>query len=161
MKRALLPLLAAILLLAATPTPSKAAPADDVTANIHHFIDAFNSGEFKAFYAAFAAGSVSIVDEFAPHFWAGPHAAQTWGDDYDKHAKATGVTDGVVAYGEPTRKVVSGALAYVIVPCVYKYKENGKATEEEGQLTFVLHHEAGAWKIRSWTWTGVYPHPAK
>ena len=32
MKRALLPLLAAILLLAATPTPSKAAPADDVTA---------------------------------------------------------------------------------------------------------------------------------
>lgn len=25
----------------------------------------------------------------------------------------------------------------------------------------VMHAEAGGWKIRSWTWSGVTPHPAR
>jgi hypothetical protein len=32
---------------------------------------------------------------------------------------------------------------------------------EEGQMTTVLNREAGAWKIRSWTWSGDKPHPPK
>ena len=47
----------------------------------------------------------------------------------------------------------------MIVPLVYTYREHGKATTEEGQMTFVLRAETGGWKIRGWTWSGVKVHP--
>jgi ketosteroid isomerase-like protein len=140
----------------------QAFPADspDVTKAVRGFIDAFNTGDAQAFNSFYAAGDITIVDEFAPHHWSGPHASQEWAADYEKHAKATGLTEGTVKYEAPTRSEVNGDDAYVVVPTVYVYKEHGKATAEEGEMTFVLHSEAGAWKVRSWTWSGVKPHPA-
>jgi hypothetical protein len=67
----------------------------------------------------------------------------------------------MVQYGAHTRSEIQDDLAYVIVPTVYLYKEHGQPMAEEGQLTFVLHAEAGAWKIRSWIWSGVKPRPGK
>ena len=137
------------------------AAAGDVTAPIHQFIDGFNSGDTKSAFATYASGDIVIVDEFAPHRWVGPRAAQEWAADYDKHAQATGVTDGIVKYEEPTRTEIEGKVAYVIVPTVYSYQEHGKPIAEEGQMTFVLKLEAGGWKISAWTWSGGKPHPAK
>jgi hypothetical protein len=154
MKKAFLALCAGILV---APAAFAASPGD-VTAPIRQFIDAFNSGDTKSEYAACSKGSIAIVDEFAPHLWVGVHAPQQWAADYDKHAQATGVTDGRVTYGAPTRKEIEGDQAYVIVPTVYLYKEHGKPLVEEGQLTVVLQVEAGVWKITGWTWTGVRPH---
>ena len=150
-------LLAGVLL---PPAVMAATPAD-VTVPIRQFIDGFNTGNVKSAYAAYATGNVTIVDEFAPHLWTGPHAPQAWAAAYSRHAQATGVTDGLVKYGTPTRAQVEGSLAYVIVPTVYLYKEHGKPVAEEGQMTFVLVAAAGGWKIRSWTWSRVKPHPAK
>lgn len=114
-KKLIFTLLAAALFppvaLAATPT--------DVAAPIRQFIDAFNSGDTKAAFATYASDTISVVDEFAPHLWVGPHAPQNWAADYDKHAAATGVTDGKVTYGNPTRIEVEGPLAYVVMPTVY------------------------------------------
>jgi hypothetical protein len=138
-----------------------AAPADDVTAPIHQFIDGFNSGNVKSAYAAYATGNVTIIDEFPPHRWVGPNAPRAWAADYTKHARARGITDGKVEYGKPTREEIEGKLAYVIIPTVYRYKERGKPLVEEGQMTFVLNSGAAGWKISSWTWSGVVPHPAK
>ena len=72
-------------------------------------------------------GASLIVDEFAPHRWIGPHAPQEWIADYDKNAKATGVTDGRVTYGKPTRTEIEGDLAYVIMPTVYLYNATRQA----------------------------------
>ena len=138
-----------------------AASGDDVAAPIRQFIDAFNKGDSATGFATYAQGEITIVDEFAPHRWSGPKAAQEWAADYDKHAKATGVTDGLVKYGTPTRIEVEGDLAYVILPTEYLYKEHGKPMQEKGQITAVMHKEAGAWMIRGWTWSGEKPHPAK
>jgi hypothetical protein len=138
-----------------------AATTQEVTKPIRQFIDGFNPGDVKSAFAAYAPGDITIVDEFAPHRWTGPHAPQEWAADYEKHAKATGVTDGKVDYGEPTRTEIEGAVAYVVVPTVYVFKEHSKALQEEGQMTFVLHSEDGAWKISGWTWTGVKPHVPK
>lgn len=138
-----------------------AANPKDVTVPIHQFIDGFNTGDTKSAYAAYAGGEVVIVDEFAPHLWIGTHAAQDWAADYEKHAQATGVSDGSVKYGAPTRTEVEGDVAYVVIPTVYNYKEHGKAQTEDGQMTFVLHAENDTWKIAQWTWTGRNPHPAK
>ena len=136
------------------------AASPDVTAPIHQFIDGFNNGDTKSAFAAYSKGDITIVDEFAPHRWLGPHAPQDWAADYEKHAQATGVSDGVVRYGPPTRTEIEGDAAYAIVPTTYLYKQRGQAMAEEGQMTFVLHAEAGNWKIRSWTWSGAKPHPA-
>jgi hypothetical protein len=141
--------------------PLALASPGDVATPIRQFIDGFNTGDVKSAYAAYVPGDILIVDEFAPHRWTGAHAAQDWAADYDKHAKATGVTDGTVKYGGPTRTEIEGDVAYVIIPTVYNYKEKGVPITEEGQMTFVLHTEAGAWKISAWTWTGVKPHKAK
>jgi ketosteroid isomerase-like protein len=138
-----------------------AATADDAAAPIRQFIDAFNKGDAAAGFALYSQGEITIVDEFAPHQWTGVHAAQDWATAYDKHAQANGVSDGIVKYGAPTRMEVEGEFAYVILPTEYLYKERGKPMDEKGQITAVLHKEAGAWKIRGWTWSGEKPHPAK
>ena len=153
MKKIILALIAVVLVV-----PAMAANTADVTTPIHQFIDGFNTGDVKSAYAAYASGDIVIVDEFAPHIWRGAHAAQDWAADYDKHAKATGVSDGLVKYGEPTRAEVESNVAYVVIPTIYNYKERGTAVTEEGQMTFVLHLEKDAWKIAAWTWTGVKPH---
>jgi hypothetical protein len=157
MRKAILALLASVLL---SPAAIAGAPGD-VTAPIHQFIDGFNVGDVKSAYAAYASGDIIIVDEFAPHRWVGPHAPQEWAADFDKRSAASGVSDGSVKYGVPTRTEIEGDVAYVIVPTVYRYKEHGKPLAEEGQMTFVLHAEAGGWKISGWTWSGVKPHAAK
>jgi ketosteroid isomerase-like protein len=157
MKKASFALIAVVLIVPAV----WAASSEDMTAPIHQFIDGFNAGDVNSAYAAYASGDVVIVDEFAPHLWTGPHAPQDWAADYDKHTQATGVTDGSVKYSAPTRTETEGDAAYVVVPTVYIYKEHGKPLTEEGQMTFVLRKEQGAWKIRGWTWTGVKPHAAK
>ncbi len=157
MRKTLLALIACVLLVPA----AMAAGPGDVTAPIKQFIDGFNTGDTKTAYAAYAPGMVTIIDEFAPHRWVGPNAAHEWAADYDMHAAETGVTDGVVKYDAPTRSVVDGDTAYVIIPALYTYKEHGKPMAEEGQMAFVLHAEAVGWKIQGWTWTGVTPHPPK
>ena len=154
---------AVALMLVLTLFAPAAIPAahEDLAAPARQFIDGFNTGNVDSAFAAYATGPITIVDEFAPHLWTGPNAAHEWADAYDQHAKATGVTDGKVAYGRPTRTEVEGDVAYLVMPTVYLYKERGKPMREEGQMTFVLNRQSGAWKIRGWTWTGVKPHPPK
>jgi hypothetical protein len=157
MKKTLLALIAFVLL----GLPAVAATPGDVMTPIKQFRDGFNTGDTKTAYAAYAPGSITIVDEFAPHRWVGVNAAHEWAATYDKHAAATGVTDGVVKYDAPTRSVVDGDTAYVIVPGHYTYKEHGKAMAEEGQFAFGLKAETAGWKIQGWTWTGATPQPGK
>ena len=155
MKHALLVLLALVFCAPAVIS----ATGDDPAAPVRQFIDGFNSGDVKSAFAAYATGPITIIDEFAPHIWSGTNAAHDWADAYDKHAQATGVTDGKVTYGKPTRVEQVADAAYIVMPTVYRYKENGKPLKEEGQVTAVLNRESGAWKIRAWTWSGVKPHP--
>jgi hypothetical protein len=158
MKHAIVALLALVL---CAPAVVPAAAGDDPSAPVRQFIDGFNSGNVQSAFAAYATGPITIVDEFAPHIWSGPNAAHDWADAYDKHAQATGVTDGKVTYGKPTRVEQVADAAYVVIPTVYVYKEHGKPLKEDGQVTAVLNRESGAWKIRGWTWTGVKPHPVQ
>ncbi|HET7103453.1 MAG TPA: nuclear transport factor 2 family protein [Terracidiphilus sp.] len=151
---------AACLCLLLVPAALAAGP-DDAATPVYKFINAFNTGDMNTAFALCSAGEVTIVDEFPPFQWVGSKAARHWAADYDRHAGATGVTEGRVTYTKATRVELKGDLAYVIIPTVYLYREHGTAMQEEGHLTAVMHAEAGGWKIRSWTWSGVTPHPAR
>jgi hypothetical protein len=149
--------------LALSAAAQAAAPGGtpDVTAPIHQFIDGFNRGDSKTGYAAYAAGMISITDEFSPHLWIGTHAAQNWAADYDKNAAKIGVTDGWVSYGKPSRSQIDGNTAYVIIPAHYTYKQKAIKMAEDGQMAFVLHGGKDGWKIQGWSWAGTMPQAAK
>lgn len=153
MKKQVLFMLAALLVC----VPGVRAADDPVVAPVIQFIEAFNAGKVDVALAACAKGDTAIVDEFAPHLWMGPHAVQDWVADFDKNAKATGVSDAKVTYGEPFREEVSGDVAYIVMPTGYTYKANGKAMHEDGQMTVVVVKQDGVWKIRAWTWAGEKP----
>jgi len=143
------------------PGQGRAATKGEVTSPIYQFIDGFNTGDINSAYAAYSDGEISIIDEFPPHRWVGPKAAQAWAADYEKHATATGVSDGHVACGKPSRTQIDSDSAYVIVPAKYTYKVHGRRTVEDGQMTFALSGGAAGWRIKSWTWTGNEPHAAR
>jgi hypothetical protein len=128
-RKAIFALLAGVLL---APCGMWAA-APDVTAPIHQFIDGFNTGDTKSAYAVYAAGHVAIVGEFAPHRWVGRHAPQQWAADYDRHANATGVSDGIVKYDAPTRTEIEGDAAYVVAPTSTSIKHGAKRWPRKGR----------------------------
>jgi ketosteroid isomerase-like protein len=124
-----------------------------VEATIRQFGAAFNKGDVAAAKALHVT-TPSIIDEVAPHFWSGPKAFDSWTADLGKSEAAEGKTDGQVAISAPTREVVSGDSAYVIVPSTYTYKQKGARLREVAQMTFVLNKTASGWKIAAWAWTG-------
>jgi len=138
-----------------------AAPKDEPMLPVHQFLDGFNTGDTNTAYAAYAAGDVSIIDEFPPHFWLGPKAAQNWAAAYEKNAAAVGVSDGRVTYGKPTVVDVEGDAAYVTLPATYSYKSRGAPTSEPANMAFALQHTKAGWKIRGWAWTGTVPQAVK
>ena len=143
----------AVALTALLSGPTIASDQVDAVATVHQFIDGFNKGDTKTALAACAAEG-SIIDEFPPHEWHGAGACSHWANDFDADAKKNGITDGVVTLGKARHVDVTGDRAYVVLPANYKYKLNGKATEEVGStLTVALRKGASGWRITGWAWT--------
>jgi len=139
------------------------AAAQDVAveAPIKAFVNSFNKGDVAGAMATHVSTGATIVDEVAPFMWSGAKSFADWGASYDTDAKAKGITDPAVSIGAPTRELVTGDHAYVIVPSVYTFKQKGVAMREAAQMTFALVKTAGGWKIAAWTWTGPDPMPVK
>ena len=142
-----------LIALAAMVCASTARADTGVDTTIRQFGDAFNKGDLKAAKALHVAKPV-IIDEVGPHLWTGPKAFAGWLADLTKSEAAEGKTEGQVALSAPTREVVSGDRAYVIVPSTYSFKQKGKTFRETAQMTFVLTKVPSGWKIAAWTWTG-------
>jgi ketosteroid isomerase-like protein len=139
--------------------PAAQAADAGVEATIRQFGAAFNKGDVTAAKALHVAAP-TIIDEVAPHSWSGLKAFDSWMADLGKSEAAEGKTDGQVAISAPTREVVSGDTAYVIVPSTYTYKQKGGRLREVAQMTFVLNKTASGWKIAAWVWTGKKGVPA-
>ena len=130
-------------------------------APIHKFIDSFNKGDVAGAAATHSAtADLTIVDEVPPHLWNGAKAFQSWAADLDADAKKNGMTEPAVTLGAATREESDGQNAYVVVPAVFSFKQNGKAMTEKAQMTFVLKKDASGWLIHAWTWTGARPAAA-
>jgi ketosteroid isomerase-like protein len=151
----------AIVLLVVGMGASASAADPEVMAPIQKFLDSFNKGDIAGAAATHSAtADLTIVDEVPPHLWNGPQAVQAWSADLDADAKKNGITEPSATIGSPTRVESDGQKAYVVVPAVYSFKQNGKAMSEKAQMTFVLKKGASGWLIHAWTWTGPKPNPA-
>jgi len=137
--------------LVAMASPARAQQADVVNA-VSRFVDGFNKGDTKALTASCAV-ETSIIDEFPPHEWHGIKACAQWAKDYNRNAKKSGITDGLVVLGTPSHVDVTGDRAYVVIPSDYTWKEKGKAMKETGSsFTFAMQKVGPTWKIAGWSW---------
>ena len=121
------------------------------------FLSAFNAGDNAKAGALASPSGLVIVDEFAPHLWTGKSAFTTWMADYDKDAKAKGITEPKVTMDAPLVNTISGDVAYLVCPMTYTYKQKGVSMREPARMAMVLHKEGTVWKFMSWTWTGTVP----
>jgi ketosteroid isomerase-like protein len=128
-----------------------------VEAPIKAFADGFSKGDMAAAMATHVSTGATIVDELPPYLWSGASSFTDWGASFAKDAAANGITEPSVALGTPTRELITGDTAYVIVPATYTFKQKGVAMREVAQMTFALTRTAAGWKIAAWTWTGPNP----
>ena len=134
------------------------APDPQVMAPINKFLEAFNKGDTAGAAATHAAeADLSIIDEVPPFHWQGAQAFQAWTADLGRDEKKRGVTDQKVSIRAATRIETDGAVAYVVVPASYTFKQAGVPMKETAQMTFMLKKVAGGWLIHGWTWTGGKP----
>jgi ketosteroid isomerase-like protein len=155
MKHVLAVAAASMLILGA---PVQAAPADDAVSAVRTWIDKFNAGDMDAFFAGHAPNAV-IVDEFAPYVWAGKDAPHVWAQGFEADARAHSITEPRMDYAAPVRAESDGKSAYIVLPTVYRLKQNGRSMSAAGTMTFVMVHEGPAWKIASWTYSAPAPAP--
>ena len=73
---------------------------------------------------------------------------------FERDETKRAITDQKVTLGAVTRIETDGTSAYVVVPSVYSFKQQGVAMRESAQMTFVLKKGAAGWPIYGWTWTG-------
>ena len=145
--------LATALLFAA---PALAGPVEEAEAFVSTTLDRFNAGDIDAFVAAHQDNPV-IIDEFAPYTWSGAGAVQRWLADYMRDAAARGISGGRVDHGRPLQSGSDGNSAYVVVPTVYRFVQNGTRMAGRGSMTFVMVRYGATWKIASWTYSGATP----
>jgi ketosteroid isomerase-like protein len=131
--------------------PAFASDESDIMAVINRMNDAMNKNDAKTAAAAYT-GNVAILDEFAPHYWAGAHAYDMWNNDFAALAKKQGDTDPLVTTGKPLHVSAEGDRGYAVVPAVYTFKEHGKKMTEHGLWTFAMQKTGGEWKIAAWSW---------
>jgi ketosteroid isomerase-like protein len=141
-----------------------AAAADTMSADetammapVHQFVDAFNKGDQKGAAAAYAPGSVSIIDDVPPHVFAGAEALQTWFKALDAADKKAGDTDGHATVGNPTRMLNDGDTGYLVVPGSYTYKEKGATMHETSQIVISVRKVSDKWLMTGWAWAGTNP----
>jgi len=148
-----------IALFALLPVQAMAQDAN-VSAPIVQFIAALNKGDMATARATHLNDAV-IIDEMSPYIWRGTDTFDAWIADVVKDATAKGLTGQTVELHKPSRTLVTGDSAYVIVPSTYRFKQKGVAMVAATKMTFALRSTPAGWKIAAWTWTGPEAKPAK
>ena len=142
------------------PVAGAATPETQVLARIQLATDSMNKGDMKTFASTLSSGGVTIIDEIAPHLWAGADAFDTWLKAYGAWQQAEGITDSVYKMGKPTRVLINGDRGYVAVPFFYTFKQKGVAMQETAHMVFVVQKEKGAWLLTAFTWGAGTTKPA-
>lgn len=149
----IIPLLVAAAMSAVVPQAAHASDRDDVLAVVDRFRVLGNELDIRS-AAALCADQAVITDMFAPFVWNGHDACIVWAEDGDRYAKAHGITDGVVEFGEAPQVVVEGDRAYAAMPTSFRYSINGKpaAAPLRSVWTYALRRVPQGWRITSVTW---------
>jgi|SRR5579871_288251 len=129
--------------------PAAASDQSDVEAAVTKWIDDFNKGETKSFFAA-CAPHIAIIDDFPPYAWT---TCKDWIKQNNTSSKEQQASGGSVSLGAPSAFEVQGDLAYTVYPATYS-SGNGKFhAVQKGSWTLTLHKSHGRWLFTGAAWT--------
>lgn len=115
---------------------------------INGAIASYNKGDAKA-WAGYCESSASIVSNTPP--FQASSCTQWWGQNV-AFEKAGGTSNGMVSCAKPWTFTVTGANAYVVLPCNLSFEQKGKTMKFAGNvLTVALHKGASGWLMTGWS----------
>jgi hypothetical protein len=94
---------------------------------------------------------VAILENFTPHLFTGPDAVARWA--VGKRAHAEGLAGLVHRFGPAQDFARAGDTVFFTLPTHWLGTTRGHRFEEDGGWSFLLVHEEGAWRIRSYAWS--------
>jgi hypothetical protein len=98
----------------------------------------------------FAEGDVTIVENFAPHVFAGAGAVGRWEQAMRVHLEGTsGLRH---SFGPPCDFSVDGELVFVSLPTSWEGVARGRRFHERGGWAFVLVRSGANWRVKSYAW---------
>jgi hypothetical protein len=98
----------------------------------------------------FADDEVTIVENFAPHVFAGPGAVERWARAMRGHLEgSSGLRH---SFGPACDFSVDGDLAYFSLPTRWQGVARGRPFHERGGWAFVLVRSGAAWRVKSYAW---------
>ena len=118
---------------------------------VQQFIEGFNKSDAKMATAACTEEAL-IIDDFPPHVWHGAGVVSKWFQAYEAYAKAHSITEAVITLGKARHVDVTGAVAYVVVPTTFRFKNKTEVVNDTGVMTLVLHKATKGWQIAAWSW---------
>ena len=110
------------------------------------------TGEVAGLMDAFVAEGLVIIENFATFLFEGPGAFARWRDGFRLHTEAGGLTNLQHRFGEAQDFALADGTAYFVLPTTWTGKSHGRAFSEDGGWAFVLIHDQGRWRIRSYAW---------
>ncbi len=135
----------------AEETPS----ADDLTAldaPVKALADAINHAAMDPPAHIFTSDS-SVIDDFAPYHWSGEAGqnADAWyhalvGVTPEDHKAFVAMSAHVLA-GHPVFARITGDAAYLVIPALYDFDEDGKHAHQTGEWLFTEKKVDGTWLI--------------
>ena len=99
---------------------------------------------------AFADGDVTILENFAPHLFAGDGAVTRWAQAMRAHTST--LSDMTHSFGPAQDFSGDDAQAFFSLPTHWRGKSNGRPFEEDGGWAFLLVRQQSEWRVKSYAW---------
>jgi hypothetical protein len=98
----------------------------------------------------FAEHDVAIFENFAPHFFAGPHAVATWTKAMRAHLE--GLSGLQHSFGAACDVSRSDQLVFFTLPTEWTGIAHGRRFRERGGWAFALIEDGVRWRVRNYAW---------
>ncbi|HEY2483223.1 MAG TPA: hypothetical protein VGI30_13660 [Caulobacteraceae bacterium] len=108
------------------------------------------TGEEAALAGVFAERDVAILENFAPHVFAGPEAVASWTRAMRTHLE--GVSGLKHSFGPACDFARSGELTFFSLPTEWTGLSRGRRFRERGGWAFVLIARETGWRVRNYAW---------
>jgi hypothetical protein len=103
-----------------------------------------------ALAGVFADRDVTIVENFAPHVFAGPDAVANWQEGMGAHLNEVSGLEH--RFGPACDFSRTGPLAFFTLPTEWKGLARGRRFQERGGWAFVLVELGAEWRVKSYAW---------
>ena len=147
-----------LFLLASLAARADEAPSEAMLAPVSVLAGCMAKGLPRDCALPFAARGVTIMENFAPHIFAGPDVVARWRRGFIQHLADGGDQDLAFRFGPAQDFAVSGERVYFTLPTIWTGRYQGQLFEEMGAWSFVLIAKGAEYRILGYSWGVMNAH---